>query len=271
MKLGSILVAVDSVTGSIPIVRAAVELSRKSNAEVSAVFIEEMDWFTASRFKFSSQISGLTGEIRPFTELDIAEETKAHSELLKKLIVQFSSEYQVKHKFQSVRGYTRSSLLQLAENVDLFAVGRNRHPERSELKLGSNTRFFIENSIAPVLVWNNGPHWPRTLSAICMDAESSVKTIEWTLDLSRLLGVKPEFIWNTPLSARPDFEKLYNRLKKEMPGQAEKIMNASKPMKQFQQESHHLLNRVIVIDRQSAGVNEAQALVSRRRESALML
>jgi nucleotide-binding universal stress UspA family protein len=271
MKIEAILVGVDSVTGSVPVIRAAIELSRKSGARLQAVFVEEDDWYAASKFTFSSRVSSLTGEILPFTESDIEGEIRAHRTLLRRLVENHGTEYHVEYHFESIRGLTKRNLLEMANSYGLFVIGRNRHPERGESKLGSNARFFMEHSEVPLLVWNNGAQWPPVMTALCQEPKESLNVIRWTLGLCRLLEKEPEFIWPLPLAKRRDFEKLYDQLNSVMPGAADAVMNNSKTLEQLRAESFKKTNRLAVIDRNSLDGKEALNRVSGSKGSVLLL
>ncbi len=271
MKIESILVGVDSVTGSVPVIRAAIELSRKSGASLHALFIEEDEWYAASKFSFSSRVSSLTGEILSFSETDIEGEIKAHRALLRNLVENHSTEYQVEYHFESVRGLTQRSLLKMADSFGLFVIGRNRHPDRGISKLGSNARFFIQHSEVPLLVWNNGAEWPPVLTAFCQEPRESINLIRWALGLSRLLEKEPEFIWPISLTERPDFERLYDQLKSVLPGAADGVMNCSKGREQFLAEAHKRVKRLMIIDRNPMNRSEALAKVTGSSGSVLLV
>jgi nucleotide-binding universal stress UspA family protein len=195
MKLTSILIAIDSVPGSLTVVQAASELALRSGAELRALFIEEEDWYKASRVSFSYQVSSVTGTITPLDEALMTKQSRAHSSLLERMIVNHSRQMNIQCTYQAVRGPVIRELMEAATGHDLIVIGRNRVPDGSRTKLGGKARFLVENCPTPVLVWNGPPHWPAIITGLVTSAEekeeNEVKT--WTNSLGETLGRVTEF------------------------------------------------------------------------------
>ena len=194
MHLSSILIAIDSVAGSRPVIQAASELAHRAGAELTAVFIEEDDWFKASRFSFSLQVSGYTGELLPFDEALISEQTKAHSALLRQMILKTGQGMDIKCSYLSSRGSVIHELMSSAAGRDLIFIGRNRMPDGSRVKVGRTARFMAENCDVPVMVWNGRPQWPMIITGIVQGPGTNQKVVNWTTGLGRLLKRKTELV-----------------------------------------------------------------------------
>jgi nucleotide-binding universal stress UspA family protein len=196
MQLSSILIAIDSISGSQPVVQAAAELAYSSSAELTAIFIEDDDWFKASRLSFSYQISSFSGELIPFDEMQMLEQAKAHSSLLERMVVKYSSKMNIKYKYHSARGSVIRELMGATEGKDLIIIGRNRQPDGSRAKIGKIARLLAENCTIPVLIWNSRSDWPGRITGIVKTTGSGEKekVMEWTSGLARLLKRKAEII-----------------------------------------------------------------------------
>ena len=194
MHLSSIMLAIDSVTGSRAVIQAAAELAYKSGAELSAVFIEEDEWFKASRFNFSFQVSSYTGELLPFDEEVLSEQAKAHSRLLEQMILRTGQSMDIKCSYYSARGPVIRELMNSAAGRDLVIIGRNRIPDGRNQKIGRTTQFLTENCEIPILVWNGRPQWPDFVTGIVQGTGANQKVVDWTTGLGKLLKRKKELV-----------------------------------------------------------------------------
>lgn len=193
MKLSSILVALDS-SGSFAVLKAAVELAYRTEAELNAIFVEDAEWFEASRLSFTQQVSGYTGALIPFTERHLIEQSRALGTMLQNTINELGNLMQIRYSYQSVRGVINSELMKAAMGRDLVMIGRkSRSPGRSDL--GSTARFLAENSPAPLLVWNNGSEWPRQFIGICTTPAQSQPVVSWTVGLGDTLKREVRLFW----------------------------------------------------------------------------
>ena len=184
LKLDSILIAIDSITGSMPVVQAASELAMRSGAELKALFIEDDEWYKASRVSFSYQISSITGELMPFDEAVMMKQSRAHSSLLERMLVNHSRQLNIRCSYQTVRGSVIRELMEAASGHDLVVIGRNRKPDGSLSRIGGKARFLAENCTLPVLVWNGGPQWPDIITGVIEPGSDEENVNGWT----RLIG-----------------------------------------------------------------------------------
>jgi hypothetical protein len=194
MHLSSIMLAIDSVAGSRPVMQSAAELAYKAGAELTAVFIEEDEWFKASRVSFSLQVSSYTGELLPFDEEVLSEQSKAHSKLLEQMILRTGQSMNIRCSYRSSRGSVIDELMSLAAGRELIIIGRNRVPDGRSQKIGRTARFMAEICDIPVLVWNGRSQWPLNVTGIVQGPGANQNVVSWTSGLGRLLKRKTELV-----------------------------------------------------------------------------
>jgi len=211
MQLSAIVIAIDSISGSRPVVEAAAELANRTGAELTAIFIEDSDWFKASRLSFSYQISSFSGEMIPFDEIHMLEQVKAHSSLLERMVVNYSSKMNIKYKYYCARGSVISELMGATKGKDLIIIGRNRQPDGSRAKIGRTARFLAENCTIPVLIWNSRSDWPGRFTGIVKTSGSGEKqkVMEWTSGMARFLKRKAEIVTMVKSQAGMGDDNLY--------------------------------------------------------------
>lgn len=194
MHLSSILIAVDSVAGSRSVMQIASELAYRSDAELNAVFVEEDEWYKASSVSFTLQVSSYTGEVLPFDEAELSEQTKAHSKLLEHMLVSTGQNMNIRCSYHTARGSVIQELMLASESKDMIIIGRNRMPDGRSVKIGRTARLMVENCEKPVLLWNGKPQWPLIVSGIVQGRDSKNYVDEWTTGMGRILNRKTELI-----------------------------------------------------------------------------
>lgn len=195
MRLTSLLVALHYPNSS-NLLKAATELAHKSRALLKAYYLENVEWFEASKISFSSQVSGFKGEILPLTEEQISRESNALAERLKKMFVSYGEQFQIKYIYRFVRGNDDKELQSAASEVDMVMIKRNNRLAGRNRGLGITVRSLISNCTVPLLIWNENSHqWPRSIIGICRDAESGGEVVSWTLEMSDILGQALYFFW----------------------------------------------------------------------------
>jgi len=186
-ELSSIMVALDSSSGSKFMLKAAAELANKAQAELRALYVEDIEWFEASKYNFTQQISSYTGSMIPFSEEHIVEQSRALDVALQKIFAKISNQMQLRYSYRSVRGVVRKELLEAASGVDLLIIGRVGRYKIVPKNIGSVTKYLAEQSTTPLLIWNNGSEWPQQIIGICSTPSQSLPTIRWTMMLGGIL------------------------------------------------------------------------------------
>jgi nucleotide-binding universal stress UspA family protein len=219
MNLSTILVAIRH-TGSAPLLRAAADLASRAKAELKALYIEDAEWFEASRFSFSRQVTGFTGEVLPFTEKNITEQARALGSRLKKMFTEMGEVMQIKYTYESVRGTIDNELIKAASGVDLLIIEKYGKTFGGSIVLGTAIRYLTDNGSMPVLIWGSGTEWPQQLIGICSTPEQSRQVVDWTVGLGDLLGRSSRLFW----TAEEDISA------EEWSGRLENIWNEDKNM-----------------------------------------
>lgn len=263
-KLSSILVALDS-SGSVAGLKAAAELAYKTGAELKALYVEDAEWFEASRFSFIHQISGYTGEVVPFDEKQIADQSRALATRLKNIFINFGELMKIRYSYQSVRGIINSELLKAASDVDLLVIRRNVRTVEHRNKLSSTACNLAEQCSIPVLIWNNGPAWPNEFIGICMTSDPSSEVISWTTNLGDILKRKTRLYWNEKFEGN---EEWINALDSTLVATVKKISEAQPAL--TPEILRYYRNALFVIRRKDWG-NELVGFLQKFPNSVLLL
>jgi len=210
MKLSSILVALDSSSGSKSMLKAAAELANRTQAELRALYVEDIDWFEASKYQFTQQISSYTGSLIPFSEKHIIEQSRALDVAFQKMFATISSQMRIKYSYHSVRGIVSKELLEAASSVDLVMLGRRRSPGFYPGNVSSTTRYLFEQSTVPLIIWTNGSRWPSHFIGICSTSPKSKPTMRWTFVLGRIMERNVHLFFPADIDLECHFQGKWN-------------------------------------------------------------
>ncbi len=218
LNLTSILVAIDSTSAARPLVKSAIHLAFRTKANLRAIYIEESEWFEASRFSFTQQVSSYTGELLPFTEKDLSDESKAVGALHKRLLSGYSKQLQVRWNYEIKRGPVDRELLKAASISDLVHIGRVRISGRRTARIGRNARYLAGQCNVPLCIWNEPtPEWPTQLIGLCTTPKESVQVVNWTLGLAATLGRTPRLFWSEELMEKSERDRFAEEVHKWFP------------------------------------------------------
>lgn len=256
MNAKKVLVALDSSTGAVPLVKIAAELANKMDAELQVLYLEDVEW---TQYSFSEQISSYTGELIPFSEQHIAIQSKAIRRLIQTTFTNIGRVMNIRYSYQSVRGSVKDEFLEAASKVDVVIVNRSGHPIRQQYRIGHTALELAKKSPVPVLIWNSGEHWPKIFIGICSIPNKSQKVIEWTTYLAEKFGVPAKLFW--PAEINLALEEFRQSLPASI--SFDRIKSISESHQHLTTEDMRYLKRsLLVISRQDIEQNQQEYLES---------
>ncbi len=187
MKLSRILVALDVSPEAQAGLKSAVELAGRAGARLSAVYIEDENWYQATQTSIVRHVSRHTGETIKVNEKEIARQSKAVKTRLEHQVTQISQEWKVEYNCRSYRGQIDQELINASEDAELVVIGRRGSSFHTKDELGSTARYLVDNCSSPVLIWSAFGKWPAQFYGISGDENSYAAVSEWVMFLSRLL------------------------------------------------------------------------------------
>lgn len=220
MKLNTILVILNHPRSS-GLLKMASELAQKSGAELKALYIENREWFEASSFSFSQQITSFRGEIIPLTEHNLSEQTRALAARFEKMFTTYSKALNIKYSYRTMPTHTSQELEEAITGVDLVLLAGSVPP----------TTFWIDATgrhNTPLLIWDNGAAGPREIIGLCEKPEHSLEVISWTIQLADWMNLKSRLFWEKEFEIRTEWiEELKKDNMKVAPNIIQRINNIS--------------------------------------------
>ncbi|MGR9116233.1 MAG: hypothetical protein ACU85E_10740 [Gammaproteobacteria bacterium] len=146
-----LLVAFDSLQ-DIELLELAVALAGLQRAELSALFVEDIDLFQLAGLPFASEIDRMTSATLQFDLLQISQKSDRQLQRLRQSLADIEKQSKLSVSLKVVRGRYLTEALAAADGVDFLLFARTRGYKSTErAKAGSKQRY-----ISPVWAVFNG-------------------------------------------------------------------------------------------------------------------
>jgi nucleotide-binding universal stress UspA family protein len=159
-----ILLAVDGSPHSLAAMQAAIDLSQGLDAELIAVFVEDLDLLRMAELPIASEVSRYTANIHRLKPERIRRQLKAQASQAKAALARQARRQGVAWEFLVLRGDISLELLAKAEGADLMILGKAGWSKTR--RMGSTTRVVIQEATHFVLILQQGAHWARPVLLI---------------------------------------------------------------------------------------------------------
>ena len=147
-----ITVAIDCSPYSRASLSAAAEIAGRLHAELSGVFIEDINLLRMAELPFTQEIQVHTARFEPFDLARAERMLKKQSRAASRLLRESAERFAIPHSFRTLRGTVPSLLLSAALDTDLLAIGRWGNTPSCKRGLGSTAQKAVRESKTNVLV-----------------------------------------------------------------------------------------------------------------------
>lgn len=151
LSIRRILVALDASPHSLAALDAAVDLAARMKAELSGVFVEDVDLLRLADAPKAQEIAYPAARGTPLTRAIMERRLRAQSEQIRDALRAAAHRARVRWSFRTVRGRVTSALREAAGENDILAIGRLGWSMGPRLRIGS-TAFELATSRVPLLL-----------------------------------------------------------------------------------------------------------------------
>jgi len=193
-KKAEILVALDASPHSLAALRAAVELASLLEADLSSIFVEDVNLIRLCELPFTREIGSYSATVRQIDSESIEREFRMLAAHIRKVVAQTADPASVNWSFQVARGSVTSELLAASESAILLTLGRvGRTPGK---RFGSTARTLAIQSKRPIfLLGDAGLVYP--LSVVYSGSAAADRALRLALVLTQVQE-KPLQIYTMP-------------------------------------------------------------------------
>ena len=158
-----IAVALDCSPHSMASLRVAAELARSMRAELTGIFVEDINLLRMAELPFCHEIRTYSSEAEHVDSAQFERSLKIQARAAEKSLQHIAGDFMVKHSFRVYRGVVPAEVIAAAVEADLLVLGRSGRSPTCRKGLGSTARKALADGKKPVLLIRPGfsaNEWP---------------------------------------------------------------------------------------------------------------
>lgn len=176
-----ILIALDASPNSIAALRAAAELASLLDADLSAVYVEDINLLRYSSFPFAREVSYYSATVTQQNQQTMELQLRAQASRARKAVQVIAQGLRLRSEFRVARGLIPAEVLRAAEDVDLIILGKAGWSHKR--RLGSTAKLIIAQSPRHALIFPEGQKFRLPLGLIFDGTEASKRALVFANNL----------------------------------------------------------------------------------------
>lgn len=145
-KVLHIYLAMDAASHSSDALTSAISLARQLEAELTGLFIEDIDLLRSAQLPFASEIIADSGRERLLTGTNIERSLRAWSAEMQNTLIKEAGKARIKYSFRTVRGRRLEALMAESDISDLLIFARARYRLTPALNQAMNIGLIYDGS-----------------------------------------------------------------------------------------------------------------------------
>lgn len=180
-KIRKILIALDASPNSLAALRGAAELASLLDAELSAVYVEDINLVRYSSFPFAREVGYYSARVVEHDQYSMELQLRAQASRARKALLEIADRQNLRTEFRVARGLIAQEVLRAAADVDLLILGRAGWSRGR--RLGSTARLVISQSPNHALIMPQGEKFRLPLGLVFDGTEASYRVLTFTGEL----------------------------------------------------------------------------------------
>jgi len=180
-----ILVALDATEANKSILQAANALANRLNADVQALFVEDIDLLHLAELPLAREMTYGSPTARQLTLADVEKQLKAQVERMRHYVESYGQQGNIKVSFSVTRGRIESEVCTAAELTDLLIVGKNTQLIKHSEKLGKITQGIITGAKCDVLLLQYGSEISLPVAVLYDGTEASMRALQMAIQIAK--------------------------------------------------------------------------------------
>ena len=158
-----IAVALDCSPHSLASLTAAAELARRMHADLTGIFVEDINLLRMAELPCSHEIRIYNAEPEKIELLQLERSLRLQAKEAESALQRIAGELMVEHSFRVCRGLVPAEVMLAAHEADLLVLGRSGRSPSCRKGLGSTARKALAEGKRPLLFMRTGftaKEWP---------------------------------------------------------------------------------------------------------------
>ncbi len=179
-----IVVALDGSEHSLAALDAAAALAAQLQAELEALFVEDMDLLRLADLPCTRVTSLLLLEPERVDRARMERQLRLQAERVHNALDRRAAALKVRARFRSVRGEVHEEVLAAAAEADLLSLGKASRTRLGAFRLGRTLQAALASG-RPLLVLESQPLAGQGLLAVCDGSPADVRALSLAAELAR--------------------------------------------------------------------------------------
>jgi len=172
-----IVVALDPSLHARAALEAAADLAARLHAELVGLYVEDIDLLNVAALPFAREYTTSSAAGRTLDPGRMARVLRGQADRLRKAIEEAASRTHVPWSFRVMRGRVAHELVSACCETDLLVVGRDSRSSGRRVRVGTNTRRVLRESMTTVVVLHEGASFARPVLIVFDGSAPSVRAL----------------------------------------------------------------------------------------------
>ncbi len=151
-----ITVALDCSSHSKASLNAATEIARTLNAELSGIYVEDINLVRMAALPFAEEIQRISARQQPVDSTRIEQSLRRQSRLAGEMLREAAEPFRIRCSFKTLRGQVAAEVLAAALSSDLLVLGRTGKTPVCRKSLGTTAKTMLTSCKTSVLLMRQG-------------------------------------------------------------------------------------------------------------------
>lgn len=156
ISINRILVALDASAVNRSVLQAATTLAVNLDAELNALFIEDINLLRLAELPFAREIAYGSGTGRGMNVADMERSMLMQTKRLRELVETIAQQSRLRIAFDVERGDIASAICNASRQTDLLIIGKNSQLLKQSLKVGTIAQAILSSAHCNLMVLQHG-------------------------------------------------------------------------------------------------------------------
>jgi len=186
--LRRIVVGLDASAGSLAALEAATRLAARAEAELIAVFVEDINLLRAAALPDAAQVTLPSGAAHPLDASALEAHLRALAAEARRALDAAATRRRLRPSFRVVRGSVAAEVLAASLEADLLILGRASRSLSRRGRLGATAFAVAEGAGGPVLLLPPGASFERPVCVVYDAGPTAQRALAAAADLAATAG-----------------------------------------------------------------------------------
>jgi len=179
----NILVALDASPHSLAALEAAAHMASHLNAELSGLFIEDINLLNLADLPFIKQVDPFSAALRPIDRQHISRQFRMHAIRARKALEQIANRTHIQWSFRVIRGHVTDEIMAAASEADLIILGKAGWSPTREKRLGTTAQKILSEAPCLTLIIQEGIRLKLRVMVLFDKSEDALKALDVAVQL----------------------------------------------------------------------------------------